>query len=354
MKILLAGGGTLGPVTPLLAIVEAWRTRDPDVEFVLVGTSDGPESLLAKQYSVPFRTLPRARFPRFFSVEWFLFPVHAMFALLLAWKLIVQEKPVCILGAGGFTQVPVIFIASLFRIPAFILQTDVRPLLSNKLSAPFVQRIFLAWQETSQYFSSRKIQFLGIPVRASLHTGSRERAVARYGLRPGMPTLLVFGGGTGSLFLNERIAEIAPQLRKEMNVIHITGRGKRPEGLQNLGQGFVVIEHVEEGLEDLYALADLVVCRAGSGTISELAALKKAAILIPLKGAQEDNARVLEQQHAARVLSQTHTTGAELLGVIREIQSDESLKGQYRKQIGSAVGTNVAGSLIDFILGSLK
>lgn len=353
MKILLAGGGTLGPVTPLFAIVEAWRARDAHVEFILVGTPDGPERSLAQRYGIPFFSLPPVRFVRFFSFEWFLLPFRAITAMFLSWKFIVSEKPRCILGAGGFSQVSVIFVARLLGIPSFILQTDVRPLLSNRLSAPFARRIFVSWQETASDFSSDKIVCSGIPVRASILKGSRERAMARYHLRADKPTLLVFGGGTGSLFMNECMAEIGSQLREEMNVIHITGRGKGLKVLEGFGEGYVAIEHVEEGMEDIYALADLVVCRAGSGTISELAALKKAAILIPLAGAQQDNARVVEQYAAARVLVQAHTTGAELLHVIREVQSDESIKQTYRERLGSFVQTNVSFLIIDAILSSL-
>ncbi len=347
MKILLAGGGTLGPVTPLLALVEAWRKRDPSVAFVLVGTSHGPERLLAKQYHIPFYSLPRVRFSRFVSLEWLWLPFCAVSAVVCAVLVLWRQRPNIIIGAGGFTQVPVILVGRLFGIPAFILQTDVHPLLSNRLVAGFVERIFVGWNQTRDKFPKKKTEVVGVPVRESLLQGSRDRAGQRFRLDPGKQTLLVFGGGTGSRWINERLSEIADQIKQEMNVLWITGRGKYPQMFGDSQDHFVVIG---EEFEDMYAAADVVVARAGLGTISELSALGKPAILIPLPGyGQQENASVVAHAGAARVLNQEELNAPKLLHEIRSLINDLQRREHYRTKIREILPTNVAEKIIHLI-----
>ncbi len=355
MKILLAGGGTLGPVTPLLALVEAWRLRSEDVEFVFVGTPNGPErAIVQNQYHLPFFSILPVRFPRFVSLEWFLLPFQMIQALCEAWQLLRREKPDVIIGAGGFTQVPLVGVGWMLQIPSTVLQMDVSPLLSTRLSAPFVRKILVAWAQTAKSFPSNKTRVVGVPVRLSLKSGSRERAFSRFWLDATKRTLLVFGGGTGSLWINEQIAQISAQLKQEMNVIHIMGRGKGSASL-NAESGYVAVEYVEEGMEDAYAAADLVVCRAGLGTISELSALHKPAIIIPLPhSAQEENARLLETDSAARVLLQSETTSEQLLDEIRTLINDDARCAGYAERMGQLLRTDVADEMIDMIESVVK
>ncbi len=355
MKILLAGGGTLGPVTPLLALVEAWRARDSDVEFVFVGTPNGPErAIVQDEYYLPFVSLLPVRFPRFISLEWFLLPFRIVIVLCQAWQLLHREKPDVIVGAGGFTQVPLVIVGWMLHIVSVVLQTDVHPLLSNRLSAPFVKQIFVAWSETARSFPSDKTCVVGVPVRLSLKSGTREQALKRFGLDETKRTLLVFGGGTGSLWINEQMAQIAAQLRQEMNVIHILGRGKKMGSLKT-GNGYVAVEYLEEGMEDAYAIADLIVCRAGLGTISELSYLHKSAIIIPLPhSAQEENARLLETQDAARVLMQFETTSEQLLNEIRTLMDDDIRRRRYAQHISDLLRTDVADEMIDAITSIIQ
>jgi UDP-N-acetylglucosamine--N-acetylmuramyl-(pentapeptide) pyrophosphoryl-undecaprenol N-acetylglucosamine transferase len=348
MKILLAGGGTLGPVTPLLALVEAWRARGEVVEFVFVGTPNGPERVIVQdQYHLPFLSILPVRFPRFFSLEWVLLPFRVVWVMWQSWQILVLEKPEVIVGAGGFTQVPLVIVGWMLKIPSVILQTDVHPLLSTRFCAPFVRQIFVAWSETTGSFPSHKTRVMGIPVRQSLASGSKKRALARFRLDGTKRTMLVFGGGTGSLWINERMAEIASQLKREINVIHILGRGK---GLSSSENGHVAVEYLKEGMEDAYAVADLVVCRGGLGTISELSALRKSAIIIPLpNSAQEKNALLLERHEAARILSQSETTSAEMLEEIRWLMNDAARRQRYGEHIGQLLKTDVAYEMIVMI-----
>ena len=369
-KISLTGGGTLGPVTPLFAIVEVWRALHEDVEFVWVGTTSGPERKLVEQmYDIPFHAIQAARLPRYFSREWFFFPFRFCMAFFQSVQLLHQEKPSAIIGAGGYTQVPLMMAGWLFRIPCFVLQPDVDPLLSNRLVAGFVQRIFVAWEKTTSAFPAHKTIVTGNPVRPSLLNGSKEQAIKFFNLDPEKQTLLVFGGGTGARWLNTQIEMIVGSLLEKMNVIHVTGVGKvsgkevaagsldrsddrfslRDDG--RLGT-YVVKEILEEDMKDAYAVTDVVVGRAGMGTITEIIALHKSAILIPLHAAQQRNADALNG--AALVLDQATTTTKDLCSHIQLLMQDADRQRLLTQQIATIFPTGNAQVLIDEIKKTLR
>ncbi|MEK7615558.1 MAG: UDP-N-acetylglucosamine--N-acetylmuramyl-(pentapeptide) pyrophosphoryl-undecaprenol N-acetylglucosamine transferase [Patescibacteria group bacterium] len=345
MKILLTGGGTLGPVTPLLALVETWRMSDTCPEFVWVGTPNGPERALVEEVNhISFRVIPVVKFPRAFSLQWILIPFRFLNALYLSTQILRSEKPDVIVGAGGFTQVPVIFAAALLQIPCVVLQTDVHPLLSTKFVVPFVKRIFLGWEKTRSAFPKSKTQVVGVPVRPSIVNGSCEHAASLFGFDLGKPTVLVFGGGTGALWINQQIHQILPELCQIANVLHVTGIGKKTIEPGSI-PGYKAVESLQEGMADAYAIADLVVGRAGSGTISEISALSKPAILIPLPDSpQEENADAVSD--AVRIVNQKETSAQMLLQEIRSLLNDTERRSLYTSRIQTVVHTNVAHQII--------
>ncbi|MEK7452330.1 MAG: UDP-N-acetylglucosamine--N-acetylmuramyl-(pentapeptide) pyrophosphoryl-undecaprenol N-acetylglucosamine transferase, partial [Patescibacteria group bacterium] len=281
MKILFAGGGTLGPVTPLLAVADAWRKKDSSITFVWVGTKNGPERVFIEKESIPFFSLTTARFPRYPSFEWIFLPFRFFLACLQASLILLRERPQLIAAAGGYTSVPLILIGRILGIPSWIHQSDVLPVLTNRLLSHIATVITVAWPQTQNVFPKSKTYLIGNPVRASVLGGSREHAKKIFAIDETKPTILVFGGGSGARFLNHLMSEIWKDLSMIANVIHVTGKGKMLNET-SLTHHYHVVEYLAEEMKDAYALADLVVCRAGTGTITELAALKKAAILIPL------------------------------------------------------------------------
>lgn len=350
MKILFAGGGTLGPVTPLLAVAEALRKLDPSVEFIWVGTPNGPERSAVDAAGIRFLELPVARLTRYPSVEWISLPANALRAAVGAWNILKRERPNLVASAGGFTGVPLVVAARAFGIPSWLHQSDVRPILSSVLSAPFASWITVAWESTGKAFPSRKTRVVGNPARRSLLAASREDAVRGFGLDPSRPTVLVTGGGGGALWLNHMMETVGADLAAEANVIHLTGRGKLTPALQEFGRNYAVEEQLSGRMADALAASDVVVSRAGMGTISELAACRKPAVIVALPGSpQEDNARVLEEARAALVLRQNATTPQEFLEAIRGLLRD----GERRRRLGSAIGsllpTDVADGLAERI-----
>jgi len=176
MKILFSGGGTLGPVTPLLGIYEAVKTKYPQAEFVFVGTKNGPERQLVEKYNIKFITISSGKWRRYFSgwnfFDWF----KILFACLQSSVLLLKEKPSIVITAGGFVSVPVHLAAWLHGIPSWVHQQDTRVGLANKIMARFATQITVALKDSIKFFSSKKTVWLGNPVRADIYLGSLENA----------------------------------------------------------------------------------------------------------------------------------------------------------------------------------
>ncbi|MCR4314210.1 MAG: hypothetical protein NUV84_03115, partial [Candidatus Uhrbacteria bacterium] len=179
----------------------------------------------------------------------------------------------------------------------------------------------------------------------SLLRGSRERAYEEFKISKHKPTVLVVGGGTGSAWLNATIDHIAPELAKEANVIHLTGRGKE---IQSKHLDHHVREFADKEMADALAVAEVIVCRAGLSTITELAALSKAAVIIPLPDSpQYANADMVAD--ASVILEQRHTTPQQLLEAIHALLNDEPRRGDLGAKMHGKLRTNVADELVEML-----
>lgn len=332
MRIVFTGGGSLGPVTPLVAIIEAWKQLDPDVEVFWVGTKHGPERALINELGVNYFHIPVVRFTRYPSVEWFMLPFRALWAGIKTWVLLQRIEPDLIVGAGGFTQVPVMILGRMQHIPAWVHKQDAAPLVSNNLVASWVNVTTDAWGGD------------GNPVRASVLAGSKKQAMEDFTLEPNLPTVLVMGGGGGSSPINTLMESVAGEMIKSAQVVHITGRGKRSDRLDQLSARYHTVEFVTSQMADLLAVADLVIARAGMATITELAALSKPAMLIPLSGTQQE-ANVKRLQEAVVVVNQT-IDPKKFLSLIQELLADNKRCLALGQAIHQALPTDVALSLV--------
>jgi len=320
--IVFTGGGTLGPVTPLLAVAAEWRKRDPQVKFTWIGTPDGPERAVVESAKIPFIALAAPKFDRTRPWTWILSPFQLVVSTIRAGRILSDLGPTMIMTAGAYVSVPVAFAAALMRAPIWVHQFDVVVGLANKIMAPFAKRISVTWEENAASFGAKKTLVVGAMIRPFLRLGDAQMARELFGLDAKKPTVLVIGGGTGSARMNERFSIIGAELSRYANVIHITGKGKMLSALESIGDDYVVREFIGEGMADILALADVVVSRAGMGMIAEIVGLGKAAILLPLEGQQEANAKAMEDRGGAEVLK--HVTPQTLLQLIlRLIESLE-------------------------------
>lgn len=316
-KILFVGGGTLGSVSPLLAIKHDLKKKVEDVCFVWVGTKNGPEKELIdfKYYS-----LPEAKLRRYLDIKNVLLPILLIFSFIKSAVIIVKEKPDLIIGAGSYLEVPVIIASKLFGIKSLIHQQDIIPSLANKIAENSADAITVTFKESLNDFSLSKTTLTGNPVRKYLfENGWEEKNL-----------ILVMGGGTGSEFINNLTAQNINELVRLAEVAHVTGKNKAKKIDSDKYRQFKFI-----GDEIGYWLqrARIVICRAGLSTLTELAYLKKAAIVIPLPDShQEHNAQYLREHNAAVVLREESTDSNTFVGEIKKLMKNES--ASRRMEIG--------------------
>ncbi|PIR02925.1 MAG: hypothetical protein COV60_03090 [Candidatus Magasanikbacteria bacterium CG11_big_fil_rev_8_21_14_0_20_43_7] len=327
MKVLFSGGGTLGPVTPLLAIWDVLHDAHPKATAVWVGTNTGPEKSLVEQKGMLFFTIPSGKFRRYISLMNIVDSIKVVGGFFASLRLLLDERPDVCISAGGFTSVPVHVVAWLLGIPTWIHQQDVGVSLSNRVLSPFATQITTALEVSVSQFSKKKTLWLGNPIRRDLFHGSKARAMKIFHLDPTLPIIFVTGGGTGSQRVNQLVVEAVQHLKTHAQVIHLTGRDRPQELVMRAVTHFdnyQIHQFFSDEMKDAYAVADLVISRAGFGTISEIAALGKPAILIPKPGHQEQNVRFLAKAHAVVVVDERTADGNYLAKKIRELLSNKS------------------------------
>ncbi|MBI4992998.1 MAG: UDP-N-acetylglucosamine--N-acetylmuramyl-(pentapeptide) pyrophosphoryl-undecaprenol N-acetylglucosamine transferase [Candidatus Magasanikbacteria bacterium] len=354
MKIILSGGGTLGPVTPLLAIQDIIKRNFPDTEFVWVGTKSGPEKELVEKRGIKFVTISSGKLRRYISI-WNIADIFRIFiGLFQSIKIIWRENPNFCISAGGFISVPIHWAAWLLGVSSWIHQQDAVVGLSNKLMSPFAIVITTALAGNVKKFNKRKTFWLGNPVRREILAGSRERAFQRFNLKSGLPVVFATGGGTGSMRVNQLIIQAVPELKDACQIIHLSGK-ERPQDLvdravQHFGEFYQVHQFFSEAMADAYVAADLVISRGGFGTISELAALAKPAILIPKPGHQEENVGFLAEAGAVVLVDERTADGNYLAKIIKELLSDSA----HLKQMGEQLQKMLPVAREEDVVGVVK
>ena len=283
----------MGPTAPLLALYKVLRRRHPHDAFVWAGTHEGPEKEPITALGIPFEAIPTAKFSRHFSSALLKLPFSYWRARQAAKVFLEKWKPDIIIGTGGFTQVPIMCVAWRKGIPCVIHQLDFVPTLSNRLVARFCKLITTTFVYHYRKFNVRVEEMhIATPNRfAGLEVPERARAAQYFGLTTDRPIVFVVGGGTGARALNEALEKDLNRWLEKIQIIHSTGRGRG--GQVAAKPGYARFEFLdEEQMLYAYAAADVVVSRAGMGSITDLSALNKAAVLVPIpKSHQEKNAR---------------------------------------------------------------
>lgn len=303
MKVLFTGGFSLGPVTPLLAVSEEVRRRDPMVEVFWIGTRKGPERKLISEYNIPFKAIMAGKFRRYISFKNIADNIHFVIGFFQSLIYLLHNRPDVIVSAGGFVSVPVTLAGWMLGIPSLIHQQDVRPGLANKVMSIVAKKITVAFKETMKAFPKEKTVWIGNPVREDIFHRDKQESLDYFDLNREKPVLLIMGGGTGAKRINEIVDAALPELLKFCQIIHVTGIGKAGEKKELTG--YRRFQLLTEGMVYAYDAADLVVSRAGMGALTELSALLKPSIIVPMPDThQEDNTEIFEQANAIQYLRQ--------------------------------------------------
>ena len=329
MKILLAGGGSGGPVSPILAVALEIQKLEPKAEFLFVGTKVGPEKKMVADTRIKFLAIPAAKWRRYFSIRNIFEPLILLAGFFRALFIVREFRPDVVFSAGSFVGVPVCWAAALLHIPIVIHQQDAIVGLSNRLVAPFANQVTTAFEKTSKGFYSGSglftaklkpaAEWVGNPVRPDLFHSAVD-AAKFFNLHGELPVLLVLGGATGSAQINKLLGEILPELVKAHQVVHQTGKGKNT--LKFSDRDYHPIELIPFAeYAAILNQAHLVVARAGLSTIAELSALGKPAVIIPMPHThQEENAKILAEDHAAVVLFESEANSENLKRVLNDLK----------------------------------
>ncbi len=356
--IMFSGGGSGGPVTPLLAIAAQLIKEDSNLNLIFIGTKTGPVRDLVgafKEKEIKFISILSGKWRRYFSLQ----NIFDIFKIIVAfWQslaIIKREKPDLVISAGGFVSVPLIWAAACRHIPILIHQQDIRAGFANKLMAPFARVITVTFEKSLIDYGPRSI-LTGNPLRdVAIYSSKGIETRNRYNLVLDIPLILIIGGGTGSIAINNLVFECLDDLLANYQVVHLTGQGKKSATVINNPryQAFEFLGQTE--VLGLMAAADLVISRCGFGVLTELAALAKAAILIPIPSShQEDNAAIFKMKAASIVLSQTGLTATKLLAEITGILNDSKLRGTLSRNINKLMKPDAAENIATIIWEILK
>ena len=320
-KIVLTGGGTAGHVTPNLALLPA--LKEAGYEITYMGSYDGIEKRLIADFDIPYVGISTGKFRRYLDLRNFTDPFRVVKGFSEARKFLTGYQPDVVFSKGGFVSVPVVRAASTLGIPCVIHESDMTPGLANKLCLSSARKVCCNFPETLKLLPEKKAVLTGSPIRAELSQGSRLAGLNMCGFSANTPVIMVIGGSLGAANVNKAVREALPRLLEDFQVVHLCGKEKVDNLLLNT-PGYRQFEYVKAELKDLFAMADLVISRAGANAICELLALKKPNVLIPLpagssRGDQLLNAQSFEAQGFSLVIDEDDLTTDLLIDRIHEL-----------------------------------
>ena len=351
--IVLTGGGTAGHVTPNIALMG--RLKEQGYQISYIGSYNGIEKTLIEELGIPYYGISSGKLRRYFDLKNFTDPFRVLKGFSEARKLLKQLKPDVVFSKGGFVTVPVVVAAGRLKIPAIIHESDMTPGLANKLCIPSAVKVCCNFPETKGHLPEGKAVVTGTPIRPELLQGDADKGRAFTGFTSEKPVIMIIGGSLGAQAVNDAIRRVLPELLKDFQVVHLCGKGKRDDSKNDL-KGYVQYEYIESELADLFAMADIVISRAGANAICELQALKKPNLLIPLsanasRGDQILNARSFEKQGFSMVLEEEAITDEVLLRAVHDLYDRRET---YRAAMENAPGQDSISVICDLIRSCQK
>jgi UDP-N-acetylglucosamine--N-acetylmuramyl-(pentapeptide) pyrophosphoryl-undecaprenol N-acetylglucosamine transferase len=352
MKVLFAGGGTAGHINPALAIAGYIKEREPDAQILYIGAKGGIEEKLVPNAGFDFKSITISGFQRSLSFKNFKrnikTVIHIFTSSREARKIIKEFKPDICVGTGGYVSGPVLREAMRMKIPSIIHEQNAFPGITNKMLSKHADKTMLAVADAQKFLDpSAKCILTGNPVRQEILRAKKEESRKTLGLDE-RPLILSFGGSLGARKINEAVADLLVKTSKTDRFQHIHGYGKwgkwfpdllKEKGLDLKKHPNIDIREYINNMPQCLAAADLVICRAGAISLSELQAQGKASILIPSPNVAENhqyhNAMALVNRNAAEIIEEKNLSGEELFKKVENLfknsETIESLAKNARK-----------------------
>lgn len=373
MRILFTGGGTGGHIVPIIAITREIKKiyQKDDLEFFFLGPKDRVGSALLSAEGIKIRNVLAGKVRRYVNFKSFIqnlidVVIKIPIGVLQSFFHIFFLSPDLIFSKGGFGSIPCVLAGKLLFVPIFLHESDVTPGFANKILRGLALEIFTSFPKT-EHFSPRKLIAVGNPIRKELLTGLERKAKKFFGIESNKPVILILGGSQGSQRINDEILEVLPQLLEKFEIIHQCGEKNyeelKKESKVMIDEKLELFYHLyafllEEELSQAYAVADLIVSRAGSGSIFEIAASGKPSILVPLPEAAQNhqlkNAYAYQESGAAIVIEENNFTSHFFLEKLRFLfENPQILKGMSEKAKEFSrpeAGWIIANYLVEYLI----
>jgi UDP-N-acetylglucosamine--N-acetylmuramyl-(pentapeptide) pyrophosphoryl-undecaprenol N-acetylglucosamine transferase len=324
MRVLLAGGGTAGHTSPLLATADALRRLDPDVEITCLGTPRGLENRVVPEAGYPLELIPPVPLPRRPGADLLKVPARLRRAVTETLAVLDRVRPDVVVGYGGYVSMPAYLAARRRRLPLVVHEQNAVPGLANRVGSRVASRVAVSFPDTPL----RGAEYVGLPIRRMISGLDRDALQAEgrafFGLDEDRPTLLVTGGSQGARRLNQSVSGAAAALAAAgVQVLHVVGPKGEAEPASG-GAPYVVVDFVDR-MDLAYAAADLVVCRAGASSVTEAAAVGLPAVFVPLpigNGEQEHNARPVVDAGGGLLVADADLTPEWIAGTVPQLATD--------------------------------
>ena len=362
-KIIISGGGTGGHVFPAIAIAGAIRSKYPDAQFLFVGANGKIEMDKVPAAGYDIVGLDIRGLQRNLSLANLKFPIRLIKSCWKARQIIKKFKPDVAVGVGGYASGPLLFMAAQQGIPCLIQEQNSYPGITNKLLASAAKKICVAYEGMEKYFEQSKLLLTGNPVRSEIvkMQVSRTAAFQHFGLSENKKTILIIGGSLGARTLNTSVLkDLNSLVIQDVQVIWQTGKLYYSTIVENVGSklpsGVRIFEFISN-MEMAYSAADIIISRAGAGTISELCLLAKPVILVPSPNVAEDhqtkNAMALVKKSAA-VLVTDAAASNELINTCIDLLNDESKMKSLGNNISQLAIADAAEKIADEVMKLIK
>ena len=354
-KLIVSGGGTGGHIYPALAIAEAFKAQFTTEDILFVGAKGKMEMEKVPKAGFEIKGIWISGFQRSLSFQNILFPLKIFVSLIQSFFIIKKFKPTVVVGTGGFASGPLLQMAQWLNLPTLIQEQNSYPGITNRILSKKVDKICVAYEGMERYFPQSKIRLTGNPIRPIMLNDSITPAIGKsfFGLNPEKKTLVVIGGSLGAKRINELVAtQIEFFKSHSLQVIWQCG-ALYFEKYKKFAQGDIVVRPFVYEMEQLYAASDLIISRAGAGSISELSCVGKPLLLIPSPNVtanhQFHNAQALVKKSAALLLEEKELD-SKFQEVFGTLITNQSLSGDIQRELKALARPNAVQDIIEEII----
>ena len=358
-KFILSGGGTGGHIYPAIAIADELKKRYPDAEFLFVGANDRMEMQRVPQAGYSIKGLQIAGIQRKLSLKNLLLPFKLLKSLYQARQIIQKFQPDAVIGTGGYASAPTLKTAQWLKVPYFIQEQNSFAGITNKWVSKKANKIFVAYQNMEKFFPKAKIQITGNPIREGLTTiqDKNKNAFESFSLDENKFTLLVLGGSLGAKSINQLISSNLSFFQEnEVQILWQCGKFYYDEYKEKQTE-MVQVRPFIENMNDAYAVADVIISRAGASSVSELCVVGKPVIFVPSPNVAEDhqtkNAQAIADEKAAILIKETELKD-NFQKIFLEIFNDKEKRKILSENIKALAKPNATKQIVDEIIKIIK